>query len=152
MSDKTTILDKLKEYEKTSHYDGAVIDIYALIHHIADLEEENNVLRIEAREKDAWEGRYNALLEECEAKRPREIDGGVASRGAANRTVVIDAHGCAWTRVDPGCWFPLRHDPKNEVLELPESGGPYVIVYTPVYTPKEEPWPHGRNSCPATTR
>ena len=26
----------------------------------------------------------------------------------------------------------LRHDPNNEVLELPESGGPYVIAYTPV--------------------
>ena len=39
MSDKTAILDKLKEYEKTGHYDGAVGDIYALIHHIAALEE-----------------------------------------------------------------------------------------------------------------
>ena len=36
MSDKTAILDKLEEYEKTGHYPGAVEDIYALIHHAAD--------------------------------------------------------------------------------------------------------------------
>lgn len=139
MSAPARIVDKLRNYEyEKCGYGGAVSDIYALIHRIADLEEEIEDLEIKARESDAWEGRYNALLEECEARRPREIDGGVASRGAANRTVVIDAYGCAWVRVDPGCWFPLRHDPNNEVLELPESGGPYVIVYTPVYTPKEE--------------
>jgi hypothetical protein len=45
MSDKTAILDKLKEYEKTGHYDGAVGDIYALIHHIAALEEDRKELR-----------------------------------------------------------------------------------------------------------
>ena len=45
MSDKTAILDKLKEYEKTGHYDGAVGDIYALIHHIAALEEDHKELR-----------------------------------------------------------------------------------------------------------
>ena len=70
INDKTTILDKLKEYEKTGQYDGAVGDIYALIHQIADLEEEIDDLEVEAREKEAWEGRYNALLEECEASRP----------------------------------------------------------------------------------
>ena len=139
MSVPARIVDKLKNYEYEKHgYEGAVNDIYALIHHIALLEEEIDDLRVEAREKDAWEGRYNALLEECEARRPREIDGGVASRGATNGTVAIDAHGCAWVRVDPGCWFPLRHDTDSEVLELPESGGPYTIVYTPIYTPKEE--------------
>ena len=110
MSDKTTILDKLKEYEKTGHYDGAVEDIYSLIHHIADLEDEFRAAR---------------------ALTPRDIVGGTASRGAADGTVAIDAYGCAWARVDPGCWFPLRHDPNGEVTELPKSGGPYAIVYTP---------------------
>ena len=69
MSDKTTILDKLKEYEKTGQYDGAVGDIYALIHRIAGLEEEIEDLEIKARESDAWRGRYYALLGECEARR-----------------------------------------------------------------------------------
>lgn len=52
MSDKTAILDKLKEYEKTGHYDGAVGDIYALIHHIADLEEDRKELRARGKEQE----------------------------------------------------------------------------------------------------
>lgn len=121
MSDKTAILDKLKEYEKTGHYDGAVEDIYALIHHAADLEDE---------------------LRAARALTPRDITGGTASRGATDGTVAIDAYGCAWARVDPGCWFPLRHDPNSEVIELPKENGPCAIVYTPAYaptcTPEEE--------------
>lgn len=110
MSDKITILDKLKDYEKTGHYDGAVEDIYALIHHAADLEDE---------------------LRAARAFTPRDNAGGTASRGAVDGTVAIDAYGCAWARVDPGCWFPLRIDVDSEVIELPESGGPYTIVYIP---------------------
>ena len=49
--------------------DAPVHDVIFLLNHIADL-------RAEAREKNAWEGRYQALLEECEASRPRVIDGG----------------------------------------------------------------------------
>lgn len=131
MSDKTAILDKLKEYEKTGHYDGAVGDIYALIHHIAALEEEIDDLRVEAREKNAWEGRYNALLEECEASRPPEIDGGEGSRGAADGVIAIDADGKAWRTCYPGCWFPLRLDTDAEMTELPEENGPYMLVYIP---------------------
>ncbi len=131
MSDKTTILDKLKEYEKTGHYDSAVGDIYALIHHIAALEEEIDDLRVEAREKNAWEGRYNALLEECEASRPPEIDGGEGSRGAADGVIAIDADGKAWRTCYPGCWFPLRLDTDAEMTELPEENGPYMLVYIP---------------------
>lgn len=131
MSDKTTILDKLKEYEKTGHYPGAVEDIYALIHHIAALEEEIDDLRVEAREKNAWEGRYNALLEECEASRPPEIDGGEGSRGAADGVIAIDADGKAWRTCYPGCWFPLRLDTDAEMTELPEENGPYMLIYIP---------------------
>lgn len=76
MSDKTTILDKLKKYEKEGYYLRPIEDIYALIQHIAGLEEAIDDLRVEAREKNAWEGRYWALLEECEASRPRTIIGG----------------------------------------------------------------------------
>ena len=110
MSDKATILDKLKEYEHTGSYLGVIEDVYALILHIADLEDE---------------------LRAARALTPRDIAGGTASRGATNGTVAIDAYGCAWARVDPGCWFPLRHAPNGEVTELPKSGGPYAIVYTP---------------------
>lgn len=118
MSVPAMILDKLRnyEYEKTGCGD-AVGDIYALIHHIADLEDE---------------------LRAARALTPRDIAGGTASRGAADGTVAIDAYGCAWGRLDPGCWFPLRPDFDSGEIELPKTGGPYAIVYTPASTPKEK--------------
>ena len=71
MSVPTQIVDRIGTYwyEKNG-CEGAVGDIYALIHRIADLEEEIDDLRIQASEADAWRGRYYALLEECEASRP----------------------------------------------------------------------------------
>ena len=134
MSDKTAILDKLKEYEKTGHYDGAVGDIYALIHHAADLEEEIDNLKVEAREKNAWEGRYNALLEECEASRPPEIDGGEASRGASRGVIAIDGNGRPWI-CGNAFWWELIENPDRGAPELPEKYGPYTLAYIP--TPKE---------------
>jgi hypothetical protein len=126
------IVDKLRNYEYEKRGCGDVAgDIYALIHHIAALEEEIDDLRVEAREKNAWEGRYNALLEECEASRPPEIDGGEGSRGAADGVIAIDADGKAWRTCYPGCWFPLRLDTDAEMTELPEENGPYMLVYIP---------------------
>lgn len=72
MSAPDLIIDKLKNYEYGKGGCGdAVEDIYALIHHIASLEEEIEDLSIEAREGRAWEGRYLALLEEVEASRSK---------------------------------------------------------------------------------
>lgn len=71
MSAPSSILEKLRNYEyEENGCGGAVGDIYALIHHIAALEEEIDDLEIAAREADSWQGRYYALLEECEASRP----------------------------------------------------------------------------------
>lgn len=71
MSAPSRILEKLRDYEYGKNgCGGAVGGIYALLHRIADLEEEIDDLRIKARESDAWRGRYYALLEECEASRP----------------------------------------------------------------------------------
>lgn len=71
MSAPSSILEKLRNYEyEKNGCGGAVGDIYALIHHIAALEEEIDYLEIAAREADSWRGRYYALLEECEASRP----------------------------------------------------------------------------------
>ena len=71
MSAPTSIVDKLRNYEyEKSGCGGVVGDIYALIHRIADLEEEIDDLRIKAGESDVWRGRYYALLEECESSRP----------------------------------------------------------------------------------
>ena len=71
----------------------------------------------------------------AEASRPRMLNGGEDSRGAADGVIAIDAYGCAWGRIAPGCWFPLRHDPNSEVTELPEENGPYTLAYIP--TPEE---------------
>ena len=108
MSDKTAILDKLKEYEKTGHYPGAVEDIYALIHHIADLEEEIDDLR--------------------EASAPRVLEGDGSDLPAG--TVVIDKNGDAWQRYETSGWEVIggcccmHHT-------LPDDGVPYSVVYTP---------------------
>lgn len=71
MSAPSSILEKLRNYEyEKNGCGGAVGDIYALIRHIAALEEEIDDLEIAAREADSWRGRYYALLEECEAYLP----------------------------------------------------------------------------------
>lgn len=108
MSDKTAILDKLKEHEKTGHYDGAVGDIYALIHQIAALEEEIDDLK--------------------EAAVPRTVEGDGSDLPAG--TVVIDKNGDAWQRYKISGWEVIggcccmHHT-------LPDDGVPYTIVYTP---------------------
>ena len=77
MSAPASIVEKLRDYEyEKDGCGGAVGDIYALIHRIADLEEEIYDLRIKDSESDAWRGRYFALLEECEASRPTSQGGG----------------------------------------------------------------------------
>ena len=71
MSAPARIVDKLRNYEyEKCGCEGVVDDIYALIHRIADLEEEIDYLKSMADESDAWQGRYYALLEECESSRP----------------------------------------------------------------------------------
>ena len=76
MSAPSSTLEKLRDYEyEKNGCGGAVGDIYAPIHRIADLEEEIDDLRIKARESDSWRGRYYALLEECEAARPTSQEG-----------------------------------------------------------------------------
>lgn len=71
MSVPASIVEKLLDYEYGKDgCGGAAGDIYALIHHIDALEEEIDDLSIKARESDSRQGRYYALLEECEASRP----------------------------------------------------------------------------------
>lgn len=73
MSVPARIVDKLRNYEyEKCGYEGAVGDIYALIHHIAVLEEEIEDLR-------------------GEAIRPREVDGNGSD--LPPRTVVLDVDG-----------------------------------------------------------
>lgn len=105
MSDKTALLDKLKEHEKTGHYDGAVGDIYALIHHIAALEEE---------------------IDDLKARAPRPVggDGSDLPDGA----VVTSVNGVAY-QLCSGRWWGF-HAPTGQPA-LPVCGAPYTIIYTP---------------------
>lgn len=101
--------------------DAAERDVVFLLNHIADLQ-------VEAREKNAWEGRYWALLEECEASRPPEIDyGGCA---LPQGSIAIDADGLAWGRTLWG-WSILRPDFRSRTKLLAPENGPYAITYTP---------------------
>lgn len=123
-------------------------DLEALLPYIADLEEEIDDLKIKAREAEAWEGRYNALLEECEAGRPRVIDGGEASRGAASMTVALDVNGYPWLCYEGGWWRLVKDIVQGKCDELHPILAPYTIVYTPGWAK----WPRGRDSRLATTR
>lgn len=126
------IIDKLKNYEyEKCGCGGAVGDIYALIHHIAALEEEIEDLRAEAREKSAWESRYWALLEEAEASRPPVIGGGDASRGAADGTIVLDSTGQPLLAQEGGWWRLVKDVMAGKRPELHPLIGPYTIIHTP---------------------
>lgn len=96
-------------------------DVIFLLNHIDDLQGE-------AREKNAWEGRYNALLEECEASRPREIDEGGSD--LSQGSIAIDADGLPWGRTIWG-WSILRPDFRTRTKLLAPENGHYVIIYTP---------------------
>ena len=108
MSDKTAILDKLKEYEKTGHYPGAVEDIYALIHHAADLEEEIDDLK--------------------EAAVPLTVEGDGSDLPFGS--VVIDCDGDAWQRDWADGWSLAGESSENTPVLRP-GFAPYTIIYTP---------------------
>ena len=90
--------------------DTAEHDVVFLLNHIAALEEEVDDLK--------------------KAAVPRTVEGDGSDLPAG--TVVIDKIGDAWRRYRLEGWVPTGDGPYDS---LPESGGPYTIVYTP--TPKE---------------
>lgn len=113
------VIERLSLYGRTGARTGLRDDILALVNHTIDLE-------VEAREKNAWEGRYNALLEECENSRPREYAGN--GRDLAYGSVVIDREGDAWQRYACGGWSCCMVE---GLVTLPAKHAPYTIVYTP---------------------
>lgn len=113
------VVERLSLYGHTGARTGLRDDILALVNHTIDLE-------VEAREKNAWEGRYNALLEECENSRPREYAGN--GRDLAYGTVVVDREGESWQRDGLNGWSCIS---MGGVGDLSAKYAPYVIVYTP---------------------
>ena len=110
MSVPATIVEKLRNYEYEKRGCGDVVgDIYALIHHIAELEEKIDNLRAEVR----------------------KIDGGDASRGAASMTVALDINGYPWLCYEGGWWRLVKDIVRGKRSELHPLLGPYSVVYTP---------------------
>lgn len=132
MSIPEMIVDKLKNFEYEKNGCGSIVgDIYALIYYINILEAENADLKIEAREKNAWEGRYNALLEQAEASRQPLIYDGEASRGKPSGTVALDVNGYPWLCDEGGWWKLVKDTVQGKRSELSPIVGPYAIVYIP---------------------
>ena len=108
MSIPARIVDKLRNYEyEKNGYEGAVNDIYALIHHIADLEEEIEDLK--------------------EAAVPRTVEGDGSDLPAG--TVVIDRGGHPLMKADDE-WNIARFDDYTPSLAA-DNRAPYTIVWTP---------------------
>lgn len=110
MSVPATIVDKLRNYEYEKRGCGdAVGDIYALIHHIAVLEEEIDDLKASAGIND----------------------GGCASRGASDGVIAVDILGRPWAAKEGGWWRLMKNVVDGKWPELPQQYGPYAIVHTP---------------------
>ena len=132
MSVLARIVDKLRNYEyEKCDYEGVVGDIYVLIHHIADLEEENDDLRDSLQEQKAWEGRYWALLEEAEAARPRKIGGGPETQNMPDGTIVLDRCGCLWISSEGSWWRLVKDIVFGRLAWLPPLAAPHTIIHTP---------------------
>lgn len=107
MSVPDRIVDKLRNYEyEKCGYESAIIDIYALIHHIAKLEEEIDRLK-------------------AAASRTVEGDGSDLPVG----TVVIDRGGHPLMKADDE-WNVARFDDYTRSLTA-DNRAPYTIVWTP---------------------
>lgn len=113
------VVEWLSLYGRTEARTDLLDDILALISHTIDLE-------VEAREKNAWEGRYNALLEECESSRPRPLAGDVSNPPIG--MIIIDGDGDAWQRIDRHFWQCIT-GAKHAALK--PDWGPYTTIYTP---------------------
>lgn len=112
MSVPATIVDKLRNYEYEKRGCGDVVDdIYALIHRIADLEEEIDGLKAAAD------------------RRTVKGDGS----DLPFRTVVLDVDKDAWQRTHSGIWEFV-----GGAYDLRETLSPRWAPYTIIYTPREE--------------
>lgn len=132
-TDADVIAKRLRECVESGYFAGVIKSVYTLINHATFLEMQVASLKAtiartqtEAHEKDAWEGRYWALLEEAEASRPRTVEGDGSDLPAG--TVVTSVNGVAY-QFCSGRWWGF-YAPTGRPT-LPECGAPYTIVYTP---------------------
>lgn len=133
-TDADVIAKRLRECVESGYFAGAIKSVYTLINHAAFLEMQVASLKAtiartqtEAHEKDAWEGRYWALLEEAEGSRPRTVEGDGSALPVG--TVVIDRGGHPLMKAADE-WNIARFDDYTPSL-TENNRAPYTIVWTP---------------------
>lgn len=128
MSNKERInatLGALALYACTGAFTCEQDDVALFIKHFLQLEDQSE-------SAEAWNARYNELLERVESSRPQEVAG--SGNELPVESVVVDKDGSPWWRVSGGTWRVCGGSVCTDT-ELPERWGPYTIIYTPT---KEE--------------
>lgn len=122
MIDKERIditLGKLALYACTGAFDVGMGEISYFIRHFMNMEDRSEQV-------EAWEARYNTLLEEAESSRPHEYQGD--GEDLPIGTIVLDCEKDAWQRSETGEWWCTAG---RTVIALDDAFGPYVVVYIP---------------------
>lgn len=122
MIDKERIditLGKLALYACTGSFDVGMGEISYFIRHFMNMEDRSEQV-------EAWEARYNTLLEEAESSRPHEYqgDGEDLPIGA----IVLDCEQDAWQRGETGEWWCTAG---RTAITLEDTFAPYTVIYTP---------------------
>lgn len=122
MIDKERIditLGKLALYACTGAFDAGMGEVTYFIRHFMNMEDRSEQV-------EAWEARYNALLEEVESSRPHEYrgDGEDLPIGA----IVLDFEQDAWQRGETAEWWCTAG---RTAITLEDTFAPYTVIYTP---------------------
>ena len=124
MNDKERInatLGQLALYACTGAFTCDQDDVALFIKRFLQLEDQAELAEV-------WEARHNALLEQVEASRNREIAGDGSDLPIDS--VVIDKDGSPWWRPTCRGWVACGG---NGALndKLPKRWGPYTVIHTP---------------------
>ena len=121
MNDKERInatLGQLALYACTGAFTCEQDDVALFIKRFLRLEDQ-------AESAEAWNARYNALLEEMEEFRSRRYDADCDKLPVGS--VVLDCDGDAWQREESG-WACIKG---AFMKPLDEEWAPYTVIYTP---------------------
>lgn len=111
-------LGQLALYACTAAFTCEQDDVALFIKHFLHLEDQ-------AESAEAWNARYNALLEEVEAFRHRRYDAECDKLPIGS--VVIDCDGDVWQLEEAG-WACIKGE---FIKSLDEEWAPHTIIYTP---------------------
>lgn len=111
-------LGQLALYACTAAFTCEQDDVALFIKHFLQLEDL-------AETAEAWNARYNALLEEIDEFRSRRYDADCDKLPAGS--VALDCDGDAWQLKESG-WACIKG---GVIRPLDEEWAPYTIIYTP---------------------